>query len=55
METIDYPGFADLNISLLQEKATEIENIDFVGCYATRLKDDIYVVTNLTVEISMHM
>ena len=53
MKTIYYPRFADLNISLLQEEATEIESIDFVGCYTTWLKDDIYGVTNIIVEISI--
>ena len=44
-----YPSFVDLNkfnVSLLQEEATEIESIDFVGCYTTQLKDDICAVTN---------
>ena len=38
---IYYPRFTDLNkfkVSLLQEEATKIESIDFVGCYATQLK-----------------
>ena len=30
-----------------------LESIDFVGCYATRLKDGILAVTNISVEISM--
>ena len=55
---IYYPRFADWNkfrISLPQEEATEIESVDFVGCYATRLKDGIYAVTNISVEITMHI
>ena len=58
LETIYYPHFADLikfKVSLLKEEATEIESIDFIGCYTTWLKDEIYVVTNITVEISMHI
>ena len=53
-----YPSFVDLNkfnVSLLQEEATEIESIDFVGCYTTQLKDDICAVTNTSVEISVHI
>ena len=30
-----------------------LESIDFVGCQATRLKDGILAVTNISVEISM--
>ena len=44
LETIYYPSFADFNkfkVSLLQEEATKIESIGFVGYYATRLKDGI--------------
>ena len=50
-------GFISRKITVVteKEKATEIESIDFVGCYKTRLKDNIYAVTHLTVEISMHM
>ena len=43
------PSFANL----LQEKTTEVESIEFVDCYATRLKDDIYAVTIIGIEISM--
>ena len=56
--TIYDPTSADLfkfKVSLLQEKATEIETIDFVGCYATQLRDDIYAVTTISAEISMHI
>ena len=38
MERIYYPSFADLsefNKSVLQEEATKIESIDFVGYYTT--------------------
>ena len=58
METIYYPRFTNLNkfkSSLRQEEATEIESIDFVGCYAVRLKDGIYAVTNISVEVSMQI
>ena len=58
LETIYNPRFPNLikfKVSLLQEKATEIESIDFVGCYTTRLKDDIYAATNISVEISVRI
>ena len=58
METIYYPRFADIikfKISLLQEETTEIESIELVGCNAFLLKDDIYGVTNISVEISMRI
>ena len=58
MGTIYDPNSADLiklKVSLLLEEATEIETIGFVGCYATRLRDDIYAVTNISAEISMHI
>ena len=58
LETIYHPRFPNLikfKVSLQQEKATEIESIDFVGCYTTRLKDDIYAVTNISVEISVRV
>ena len=42
-------------VNLLQEDAIEIESIDFVGCYAAWLKDGIKAVTNITLEISMHI
>ena len=34
---------------------TEIESIDFVECYTTRLKHGIYTVTIIIIEISMHI
>ena len=55
---IYYPSFANLDkfkANLLQEDAIEIESIDFVGCYAAWLKDGIKAVTNITLEISMHI
>ena len=58
LELIYYPRVADLNIfrvSSLQEEATAIASIDFVGRNAARLKHDIYAVTNITVEISVHI
>ena len=51
METIYHPSFANL----LQEEETEVESTEFVDCYATRLKDGIYAVTIIGVEISMHI
>ena len=53
-----YPSFVDLNkfkVSLLHEEASEIENINFAVCYATWLKDGIYAVTKIGVEILMHI
>ena len=38
-------------VSALNEETGEIENIDFVKCYATWLKDRIYAVTNMGIEI----
>ena len=49
METIYHPSFANL----LQEEATEVESTEFVDCYATRLKDSMYAVTIISIEISM--
>ena len=51
MEAIYHPSFANL----LQEEETEVESTEFVDCYATRLKDGIYAVTIIDVEISMHI
>ena len=39
----------------MQEEATEIESIGFVACYITQLKAGIYAVTNISIEISMHI
>ena len=44
-----------IKVSLLQERATEIESIDFVGCYTTRLKDVFCAVINIRVKISVHI
>ena len=47
---IYYPSFGKLNklkVNLLQEEVTEIEGINFFGCYTTQLKDGIYAVTNI--------
>ena len=58
MERIYYPSFVDLNEfnkSELQEEATKIESIDFVGYYTTRLKDGIDAVTNISAGILMHI
>ena len=41
--------------SLLQKEATEIESIDFAECYTTWLKDAIYAVTTISIEVSMHI
>ena len=57
-----YPSFADLSnfkVSLvheeLHEEASVIENNNFVGCYATWLKDDIYAVTNINIYIYIYI
>ena len=42
-------------MSLLHKEATEIENIDFVGCCATLLKDGICAITNIGIEMLMHI
>ena len=42
-------GFADLN------EFSEVENIDFGGCYATWLKTGICAVTNMDIEILLHI
>ena len=44
-----------IKTNLPQDKVTEIESIDFVRCYVTLLKDDIYGVTIIGIEISMHI
>ena len=46
LETIHYSSFADLNkfkVSLLQELATEIESIDFVGYYTSTLFPSVWM------------
>ena len=43
-----------IKVSLLHEEANEIKNIDFIWCYATWLKDGIYAIRNIVVEILMH-
>ena len=55
--TIYYSSFTDLNkfkVSLLHEEATEIESTDFVGLRNSP-KGYIYTITNISVEISMHI
>ena len=47
--------FCQYKVSYIQKEATEIESIDFVRCYTTWLKDVIYAVTNIIVEISVHI
>ena len=49
------PNLIKSKVSLVQEEATDIESIDFVECYATRLKDGICTVTIIGAEISMHI
>ena len=52
---IYYPNFDDLNkfkLSPLHGETSEIGKKYFVGCYETWLKDGIYAVTNIDVEIS---
>ena len=34
---------------------SETENINFIGCYATWLKDSVYAVTNIGVEFLKHI
>lgn len=54
----DNPSFANskkINITLLHEETSETEFIKFVGSYAALLNDSIYVVTNISVEIFMHI
>ena len=41
-------------VSLLHEEISEIKK-KFVGCYAPWLKDDIYAVTNIGVEILIYI
>ena len=57
LSMIYFSSFGDLNrfkVSLLHEEATETESIDFVGlCNST--KDCICAVTNINVEISIHI
>ena len=51
---IHYPNFDDLNkfrLSLLHGETSEIGKKYFVGCYSLWLKDGIYAVTNMDVEI----
>ena len=50
--------FDNLNkfkVSLLHEETSEIWKKYFVGCYAPQLKDGIYAVTNVSIEISMYI
>ena len=50
--------FDNLNkfkVSLLHEETSEIRKKYFVGCYAPQLKDGIYAVTNVSIEISMYI
>ena len=55
---IHYTSFVSLNrfkVSFLHEETSENQNINIVGCYATWLKVGICTVTNMDVEILMHM
>ena len=57
-EIIHNPSFANLNkflrLSLLHEEVSEIEIINFIGCYATCPKDSVYAVTKIGVEFVIH-
>ena len=47
--------FSKLKVSLLHEETSERGNKYFVRCYAPWLKDGIYTVTNVGVEILMYI
>ena len=52
LDTIYYPTSADLlkfKVSLLQEELTEIDTTYFGGCYATQLRDSIYMLSQTSV------
>ena len=58
LQTIHYPIFDDLSkfkVSLLHDETSEIGKKYFVGCYGLWLKDGIYAVTNIGVEILMYI
>ena len=59
---IHYSSLGDLNkfkefyfLSPLHEESSEVENINFLGCYENWLKDGIYAFTNIGVEILMYI
>ena len=57
METTHYSSVVNSNkfkVSLLNEEKSETENINFVACNTTGLKNGIYVVTN-SAKLVMHI
>ena len=45
-----FPILKNLKLSLLDDEASEIENIIFIGCYSTWLKNIVYAPTNIGAE-----
>ena len=58
METTHYSSVVNskkFKVSLLNEETSETENINFVACNTTGLKNGIYVATNIGAKLVMHI